>query len=335
MFADVPLFPERASTVATQVDALFFFLIAVTGSISLLVTVLILYYSVKYRRRGDAVSTPRITGSLKLELFWTLTPLVFFIIMFAWGSLVYTSTALPPADADEVYVVGKQWMWKIQHPEGQREINELHLPVSRPLKLTMTSEDVIHDFAVPAFRQKLDVVPGRYVSTWFLPTKVGSYHLFCSQYCGTNHSGMVGFVHVMEPAAYEQWLNSHAEGSLALEGRKLFLKLQCVTCHSADPLARAPVLEELYGKRVTLADGRTVIADDSYIRESILLPRAKVVQGWEPIMPTFQGQVSEEDLIKLIAFIKSLRRGQTPQRTEQFPAPVGAPTEPAKDRKTP
>jgi cytochrome c oxidase subunit 2 len=324
----VPLFPDQASVVAGRVDLLFFFLIGVTGGVSLVVTVLILYFAIKYRRRPQSPPTPRITGSMKLEVAWSVVPFFIFLVMFFWGAWIYTDTALPPPGTAEVYIVGKQWMWKIQHPDGHREINELHLPVREPVKVTLTSEDVIHDLSIPAFRQKLDVLPGRYVSTWFWPTRTGRYHLFCSQYCGTNHAGMVGSVVVMDPTEYVEWQAGHAEGSLALEGRKLFLKLQCVTCHSADSRARAPVLENLYGQRVVLRDGRTVMADDSYLRESILQPRAKIVQGWDPIMPTFQGQVSEEDLIALVAFIKALGPGQTPKRTEAFPAPVGAPTEP-------
>jgi cytochrome c oxidase subunit 2 len=328
MFAEVPLFPEQAATTAERVDNLFFFLCTVTGTMALLVAGLLVYFAIRYRRRGEDDRTPRILGSPRLEWFWTIAPIFFFVIMFLWGASIYTSVAQPPPDAPEVFVIGKQWMWKLQHPDGQREINELHIPVGRPVKLTLTSEDVIHDFFVPAFRTKIDVLPGRYVQTWFHPTKVGQYHLFCSQYCGTSHANMVGSVYVMERDEFTTWLNSHAEGSLALEGRKLFLKFQCVTCHSADAEARAPVLEELYGKTVTLRNGRTVKADDAYIRESILYPEAKVVQGWEPIMPTFKGQVDEEDLIKVISFIRSLKRGQTPKRTEDFPPPLGAPTVP-------
>src|SRR5262249_12731125 len=313
---------------AERVDALFFFLLAVTGAVAVLVTVLAIYFAVRYRRRLEGQPTPRILGSLWLEMFWTVVPLLIFLIMFAWGAQVYFALTQPSADALEVYVVGKQWMWKVQHLEGQREINELHVPVGRPVKLTLTSEDVIHDFAVPAFRTKIDVLPGRYVHTWFQATRTGRFHLYCNQYCGTNHAGMTGYIVVMEPSAYEAWLNSHAEGSLALEGRKLFLKLQCVSCHSADSRARAPVLENLFGRTVHLRDGRTVTADDGYIRESILKPQAKVVAGWEPIMPTFQGQVDEEDLIKLIAYIKSLRPGQTPIRTEDAAPPVQGATTP-------
>jgi cytochrome c oxidase subunit 2 len=321
---------------ANRVDALFLFLLAVTGAVAVLVTVLIIYFAVKYRRRPGNEHTPRILGSTPLELFWTITPLFFFLAMFVWGASVYTTAVQPPAGALEVYVVGKQWMWKIQHSGGQREINELHIPVNKPVKLILTSEDVIHDFFVPAFRTKIDVLPGRYVYTWYQPTRVGDYHLFCAQYCGTNHAGMIGTVHVVEADEYEAWLDSRAEGSLALQGRKLFLKLQCVTCHSGDASARAPVLEGLYGRTVHLNDGRTVVADDAYLRESILYPRAKVVQGYEPIMPTFKGQLAddkqgldeEEALIQLLAYLKSLRPGHTPVRTEEFPPPLGAPTTP-------
>jgi cytochrome c oxidase subunit 2 len=187
------------------------------------------------------------------------------------------------------------------------------------------SEDVIHSFFVPEFRIHMDVLPGRYTSVWFEATKSGTFHLFCSQYCGTNHSGMVGEVIVMEPAEYDNWLNNHAEGSLALEGRKIFLQYRCISCHSATGDARAPSLEELYGRRVPLRDGRTVLADDSYIRESILYPGAKIVAGYEDIMPTFRGQLGEEEILKLIAFIRSLGRGQTPPRVEESPAPVTTP----------
>lgn len=328
MFADVPLFPEQASTTAQRVDTLFLFLCIVTGIMAVLIALLLLYFAVKYRRRGEDDRTPRILGSHRLEWFWTIAPMFFFVIMFVWGASIYTSMALPPPDSLEIFIVGKQWMWKTQHPDGKREIKNLHVPVDRPIKLTLTSEDVIHDFFVPAFRTKIDVIPGRYVQTWFHATKTGKYHLFCSQYCGTSHSTMVGTVFVMERDEYREWLEKEADGSQALNGRTLFLKLQCLTCHSANSQSRAPVLEELYGRTVHLRGGRTVKADDGYLRESILYPEAKVVQGWEPIMPTFKGQINEEEMIQLINFIKSLQRGGTPDRTEEFPAPVGAPTVP-------
>jgi cytochrome c oxidase subunit II len=330
LFAQVPLYPEQASTTAQRVDSLFLFQLAVTSTVGIIVTVLILYFVVRYRRRPGLIATPRITGLTSLEVAWSVIPFVIFIIMFVWGAVIYMDVAQPPPDAMEVFVVGKRWMWKLQHMTGQREINELHIPAGQPVMLTLTSEDVIHDLSVPAFRTKIDVLPGRYVHTWFQATKPGRYHLFCSQYCGTNHSGMVGWVTVQEPAEFAEWLSKKAEGSLALQGRKLFLKLQCVTCHSADARARAPVLEGLYGQIVNLQDGRQVVADDAYLRESILKPRAKIVAGWEPIMPTFEGQLAdtssdltqEEALIQLLAFLKSLKPGQTPVRTEDAPPPA-------------
>jgi cytochrome c oxidase subunit 2 len=321
MLDKVRLFPEQAAEIAYRVDALLFFLLIVTGTVAIGVYIFVIYFSVRYRRRVPGRPTPRIVGSNKLELFWTGTPFLVFLVMFWWGARIYFTLAQPPANAIDVYVVGKQWMWKVQHAQGQREINQLHIPLGQPVKLTLASEDVIHDFFVPAFRTKVDVVPGRYVYTWFTPTVAGTYHFFCSQYCGTSHAGMRGEVHVMDPADYQEWLNLRAEGSLALEGRKQFLKLQCVTCHHAGPQARAPSLENLYGQRVPLRSGGSVLADDNYIRESILKPPAKVVMGWEPIMPTYEGQVNEDELIQLLAYIKSLGSGQMPQRNETSTQP--------------
>jgi cytochrome c oxidase subunit II len=325
LLAEVPLFPDQASISAERVDALFFFMVAVSTFFSVLIAGLVFYFAIKYRRRCADERPARMEGSMSLEVFWSVVPLVISMVMFVWGASVYFHLARPPGDAMEVYVVGKQWMWKIQHPDGQREINELHVPVGVPVKLTLTSEDVIHDFFVPAFRTKVDVLPGRYVNTWFQATQTGRFHLFCAQYCGTNHSGMIGSVVVQEPARYQEWLTSHAEGSLALEGRKLFLKYQCATCHTANARARAPVLEGVFGQTVHLRDKRTVLADETYLRESILKPDAKVVAGFDPIMPPFQGQIDEEEMIKLIAFIKALKPGETPPRIETAEPPVAKP----------
>ncbi len=347
MIAVVPLFPDQASSTAAGVDHFFYFMLAVTGLVALLVTVLILFFGVKYRRRGGAAADPHIKGSLKLELIWSMIPLAIFMLMYVWGARLYSTVAEPPDNAEEVYVVGKQWMWKVQHESGQREINELHCSVGRPVKLTLISEDVIHDFGLPEFRTKIDVLPARYVRTWFEPTRTGRFHIFCDQYCGTSHSNMVGWVTVMEQEEYADWLNSKAEGSMALQGRKQFLTHECISCHRTDKQARAPTLEGLYRSEVRLRDGKTIVADDAYIRESIINPRAKVVEGWEPIMPTFKGQLAErregrskeeleideeEVLLQLIAYIKSLGRGQTPLRTEDFPPPSGAPTVPPGDK---
>jgi cytochrome c oxidase subunit II len=334
------LFPKQASTVAPHVDALFFFILSVCVVFTLLVAGFVFVFAIRYRRRSEDYYPKPIIGSNLLESAWSIVPLIIALGIFFWGASTYFEIVRMPDDALEIYVVGKQWMWHLQHPEGQSEINALHVPVGKPVKLIMTSEDVIHDFAVPAFRVKQDVLPGRYTYLWFQATTPGTYHLYCAVYCGTEHSKMTGWVTVMSDADYEHWLlgsesdsavtakAGRADRSLALEGAKLFRKLQCISCHSATAEARAPVLEELYGKTVHLTDGRTVRADETYIRESILVPDAKVVAGYRPIMPPFplkdkdgNGQVSEDDLVRLVAFIKSLRKGETPSRVEDATPP--------------
>jgi cytochrome c oxidase subunit 2 len=233
--------------------------------------------------------------------------------MFFWSADIFFVLRRPPRDSMEIKVVGKRWMWKLQHLSGQREINELHVPVGVPVKLTMTSEDVIHGFFVPAFRVKMDVLPGRYTTLWFKATKAGRYHLFCAEYCGTKHSGMTGWVVVMEPAEFQTWLSGGASGlSLAAAGQKMFQDLGCVTCHQADATGRGPSIEGVYGRSVRLVGGGTVTADEAYIRESIVTPAAKVVEGYQPIMPTYQGLVNEEGLMQLIAYIASLKAREAP-----------------------
>jgi cytochrome c oxidase subunit 2 len=302
----LPLFPEQASTVAGQVDAFYLFLVLITTFFSLLIALLILFFIIRYRQKPDQ-EAEQIHGSTLLEIIWTVIPLGISMIIFVWGAVLYYHIENPPTNALEIYGVGKQWMWKFQHPGGQREINTLHVPVGRPVKVTLISQDVIHDFFVPAFRVKNDVLPNRYVYSWFTPTVPGSYHLFCSQYCGTKHSAMIGEVVVLKPDDYEAWLASgKAEGSLSSMGEKLFQEFGCSTCHRPDSGARGPNLQGLYGRPVRLSDNRVVIADDNYIRESILQPNAKVVSGFQPIMPTFQGVVSEEGLIQITEYIKHL-----------------------------
>ena len=305
----LPLFPEQASTMAPRVDALYFYLLAVSAFFSLVIAILVIVFAIRYRRRSQDDLPRPIEGSTRLEIAWSVIPLGIALTFFFWGAKLYFAMHSPPNDAIEISVVGKQWMWKIQHSDGNREINELHVPVGRPVRLTMTSEDVIHDFFVPAFRMKQDVVPGRYTNAWFQATRPGRYHLFCSQYCGTKHSAMIGWIDVMEPVAYQTWLSGGAGGeSLAATGAKLFVQHACNTCHRPDSLARGPNLEGLFGKTVQLADSRTVVADESYIRESIVNPNAKMVMGFQPIMPTFQGLISEEGLLQLVAYIKSLSK---------------------------
>src|ERR1700736_1552818 len=273
MCPGTPLVPERASTMAGRVDAIYFFLLAVSVFFSLLIAGLIVYFGIKYRRRREhGIGRVQHGGSL-LEIAWTLVPLFITIVCFVWGASVFFAMSRPPEDSLNIYVVGKQWMWKFQHLDGQREINELHVPVGRAVKLITTSEDVIHDFFVPAFRMKADVLPGRYVNIWFHATKPGRYRIFCAEYCGTRHSGMTGEVIVMEPSEYQTWLSGGApEGSLASAGAKLFQDLACNTCHRPDAQGRGPVLEGLFGKTVTLQSGETVTVDEAYVRESILQP---------------------------------------------------------------
>lgn len=305
----IPLHPEQASTIAVGVDHLHYFLTGLTLFFTALIFLTIFYFMVKYRRRSHDELGTQVEGSLPLEIIWTGIPMALVAILFTWASSLYFRNSRPPAASMEIFVVGKQWMWKLQHPEGPQEINELHVPVGQPVKLTMTSEDVIHDFYIPAFRVKKDVLPGRYSSLWFQATQTGKFHLFCAQYCGAEHAAMIGWVYVMTQTDYEQWLSGGVKGeSMAEAGARLFGQLGCITCHIADGTGRGPVLQGIYGKPVKLMGGQTVIADEAYIRESILQPSAKIVAGYPSpsIMPTFQGQVSEEQILQLIAYIKSL-----------------------------
>jgi cytochrome c oxidase subunit 2 len=321
MFSNIPLLPEEASTVAPQVDALYFFLVAVSAFFALLIAIVVIVFAVKYRRRSATDRPQEIHGSLGLELAWTIIPFGIAMVMFFWGARVYVTLQRPPDDALSMFAVGKQWMWKIQHLEGRREINELHIPIGRPIKITLTSEDVIHSFFIPAFRVKQDVFPDRYTTVWFQATKPGSYHLFCAEYCGTDHSRMGGTVYAMDPRDYEQWLAGAAGApapaaaaapsgpSLAEAGAAAFQQLGCASCHRAGPGALGPNLAGVPGSQVKLVTGETVVADDAYLRESILNPQAKVVEGFQPVMPVFKGLVSEEQIMQLIAYIKSLTPG--------------------------
>jgi cytochrome c oxidase subunit 2 len=304
-----PLFPQAASSLAGRVDALYFYLIAVSVVFTLIIAFSILYFAIKYRRRSEAELPHGVEGSLKLEIAWSVIPLLIALSFFFWGASIFFAINRPPNDAIEVSVVGKQWMWKFQHSDGQREINELHVPIGRPVRLTMASEDTIHSFYVPAFRLKRDVLPGRVATMWFEATRKGRYHLFCAEYCGTKHSGMIGWLEVMDPVDFQAWLaGGTGSESLASTGAKLFAQHACNTCHRPDSLARGPNLEGLFGQTVRLQDGRTIVADESYIRESIVMPNAKTVMGFQPIMPTFQGLISEEGLLQLVAYVKSLSK---------------------------
>jgi cytochrome c oxidase subunit II len=304
----IPFIPESASTYSGDVDALYFYISGVTVFFTLLISLIIIFFVIRYRRRNPFEIPRPLEGSTKLETLWSVIPLLIAMSIFVWGAKVYFAQYRPQKNAMEIYVVGKQWMWKFQHSTGQREINELHIPVGRRIKLIMTTEDVIHDVFIPAFRIKADVVPGKYTTEWFEATRPGRYHLFCAEYCGMNHSGMGGWVVVMEPTEFDNWLSGNAnQMSPAAAGQQMFESLGCLSCHGANGEGgRGPALLGLFGGNVSLGNGQTVRADEGYIRESILNPQAKLVSGFGPIMPSFQGQVNEENLLQLVAYVKSL-----------------------------
>jgi cytochrome c oxidase subunit II len=332
MWTGFPLFPEQAATTSAQVDHLYFFLLSITAFFSILIAMLVVIFAIKYRRRSASAVGAAITGSIPLELMWSIIPFGIAMVIFTWGANVFFNISRPPDDTLQIYSVGKRWMWKFQHIDGQREINELHVPLGRPVRITMTSEDVIHDIYIPAFRVKADAIPGRYSTLWFNATKPGEYHLFCAEYCGTKHSGMVGRVVVMEPTAYQAWLSGGTgEMSLAARGQKLFNDFACNTCHLPDNSGRGPALEKLFGSQVKLADGRAVVADEAYVRESILNPQTKLTAGYQPLMPTFQGLVNEEGLMGLIEYVKSLQSPAGAGGVSQGPPP-SAPQQPRTPR---
>ena len=373
---DFPLFPDRASTIAGDVDLLFFALIGLSLVFIVAIVACIFYFAVKYRRGSHADRSNPVNESLFVETTWMIIPTVLGVGMFGWAATSYFDMQRQPSgEAMEIYATGKQWMWKFQHPGGAREINTLHVPAGRPIEVTLTSQDVIHSFFVPAFRIKQDALPGRYTKTWFEATKPGTYHLLCAEYCGTEHSQMGGKVHVMEPAAYAQWLETGATGgsntepgtgrrertptgglddpseepmdpdawrrneqeppapppqAMAEAGRQLFEKLRCNSCHRVDSTAlypaTGPVLEGLYGHPAELQNNRTIIADAQYIRTSILYPQQKLVAGYPPVMPTYKGQINEDELMQLVAYIKSLSEPrETGSGTRQPPPATAAP----------
>ena len=324
-----PLFPEQASTFAGNVDALYLFLIAVTAFFSLLIGTLVVVFAIKYRRKAPDEVATEVHESGLLEIAWTVIPFALALVTFFWGAKVFFQITRPPANAIEIYVTAKQWMWKLQHEDGHREMNELHVPIGQPVRLTMASEDVIHSFFVPAFRFKRDVVPGRFSTAWFEATKPGKYHLFCAEYCGTRHSGMIGWIYAMTPADYQAWLAGGTPGeTLASAGAKRFVEQACNTCHGEQKGARGPSLTGVFGSTVRMQSGQTVKVDEAYIRESIVNPQAKLLEGYPPIMPTYQGLISEEGLLQLTAYIKSLSPAPAAAGV-----PAAAPT-PAPERKS-
>ena len=325
------VWPQQASTIAPWADALYIFLWLMTLFGVILVGVIVITFAIRYRKERHPVAV-QIEGSTLLEATWTIIPLGIFLFVFVWGAWLYFRIYNPPADAMQVYVVGKQWMWKAEHPGGQHEINALHVPTGRPVQLTMISQDVFHSFSMPEFRVKREVIPGRYSTVWFEATTPGVYHLFCTQYCGTLHSGMVGQITALTPDDYQKWVQQSTSGmSLAQNGERLFASLGCNACHNGTAAARGPSLAGVYGANLQLANGSQVHVNEAYLRDSILNPSQHVTAGYAPIMPTYQGQVSEEGLIDLVEYIKTLQTNYRPQQTlttqqssETAPAAPGA-----------
>jgi cytochrome c oxidase subunit 2 len=309
------LFPAEASTIAPYMDALYFFLILITLIGMALVGALMLFFSLKYRRQLNPVAT-QVEGSTLLEATWTIIPLALFLVCFVWGALLYFRIYNPPANSMNIYIVGKQWMWKAEHPGGQHEINSLHVPTGRPVQLTMISQDVFHSYSIPEFRVKREVIPGRYTTVWFNATEPGVYHLFCTQYCGTLHSGMIGEVTAMTPADYEKWAQQSTSGmSLAQNGERLFASMGCNACHNGTATARGPNLAGVYGSKLLQSNGTQVLVNEAYLRDAILNPSQHVTVGFAPIMPTYQGQISEDGLIDIVEYIKHLQTNYRIQQT--------------------
>jgi cytochrome c oxidase subunit 2 len=330
------LFPVEASGIAPYVDSLYVFLLLMTLLGTTLVAALLLGFSIRYRRAKSPVAE-QVEGSTLLEATWTIIPLALFLLCFVWGALLYFRIYDPPTNAMNIYIVGKQWMWKAEHPGGQHEINALHVPTGRPVQLTMISQDVFHSFSIPDFRVKREVIPGRYSTVWFQATEPGTYHLFCTQYCGTQHSGMIGEVTVLTPEDYKKWLAMSTSGmSLAQNGERLFESMGCNSCHSGDAAARGPNLAGVYGSKLSLTDGSQILVNDAYLRDAILNPSEHVTAGFAPIMPTYQGQISEDGLIDLVEYIKGLQTNYrihqtlvTSQSDQAAPVTPAEPSAPA------
>lgn len=305
--------PADASTLAPRVNALFYTLLGASAFLVLVLVVLNLALLIRYRRGSPAKRGPLPFNALKVEAGWIAATTLIFLGFFVWGAWVYLDQERPPAGAYEINVIGRQWMWDIRHPNGRREFDELHVPVNTPVRLLLSSEDVIHSFFVPAFRVKQDAVPGKIVSAWFEATRPGTYHLFCTQYCGTEHANMTGRVVVMEPADYAQWLaGGNQVANLPLRGRELFVRYGCAGCHGPASIVHAPPLEGVYGRPQPLNGGGFARADDAYLRDSILQPAKDVAAGYPNVMPSFQGVISEGELLELIAYLKSLAAAEPP-----------------------
>jgi cytochrome c oxidase subunit 2 len=311
------LLPQDAAVSASRLDSLALCLLLLTGAVALVLFALMIGFSIRYRAGSKADRTHVPTRGLPVEIAWTVIPLLLFLGIYAWGAIDYVRLYQAPDNAMPVFVVAKQWMWEAEHRNGRREIGQLHLPLGRPVRIVLTSQDVIHSFFVPDFRVKQDVVPGRYTSIVFTPSRTGEYRLYCAEYCGTEHALMLGRIVVMQPAAFAQWLDAgpHQPG-MAARGFELYRRYGCSGCHDPGSNVHAPDLTGLLGRRVHLADGRELTADEPYIRDSILVPTKDVVAGYAPIMPPFAGQIGEEDILAIIEYI---RESAHDERTERRP----------------
>jgi cytochrome c oxidase subunit 2 len=315
------LMPEQASSFAPDYDLLFWATTALTILFTVLVFAMIVVLAAKYRRGAKADRTNPIDHNTFLELSWSVIPLFLALIMFAWAAWKFVETRTPPKDAMEVFVIGKQWMWHVQHENGVRENNTLTVPVNKPVKLTMISQDVIHSFFIPQFRIKQDVVPGRYTSQWFLPTKIGTYNLFCTEYCGTSHSEMGGYVRVLSESDYARWLANGGDNpvtnspSMVDLGRDIWNKNACGTCHGVQDSSRGPSLYGLIGRSRKFTDGSSTTVDRAYIRESLYDPYHKIVQGYENTMPAYtREQITEDQVVQLFEYIRSLGEAPNPSK---------------------
>lgn len=308
--ANFPFSPPAASNFASEMDTLFYSILGLSVFFAVVTFFFVIYFAFKYRVGSSADRSSPVYENMKMEIIWIALPTLLAIFFFGWGAKVYAGTRIPPKDAKEIYVIGKQWMWHIQHPNGVRENNTLHVPIDTDIKLTMIAQDVIHAFYIPAFRTQFMVVPGRYTQMWFRPTKIGKYHLFCNMYCGAQHSEMGGTVVVMSKKDYADWLANNGATRQNLSpvqaGEKLFNKVGCANCHGpADLAPRAPSLKGLYNQVREMDNGQRFIADETYIRESILRPSEKVRKGYMNTMPVYDKQLSEEEVMALLAYIKA------------------------------
>ena len=304
------LLPVEGTDYAGQVDDLYIFITLLSAFFFFLVVGLMTAFIIRYRRRRQDEITPHITENFKLEVAWTVIPLLLVIVIFFWGFKGYLDATVPPANALEIQVTAKRWLWQFEYPNGTRTINEIHVPVGKPVKLVMSSEDVIHSFFVPSFRIKMDVLPNRYTDLWFTPTREGVHALLCTEYCGRGHSDMSGKVWVDSEAKYQDWLEHGDQSAQTMPlkelGALLYQSRGCATCHSLDGTrGQGPSFKGVYGHTVTMTGGKAVLADENYLRQSILQPQAQIVEGFQGIMPTFQGLLREREILALIEFIKS------------------------------